>query len=120
MKSKSEKKEKQKFPAFYSILNRIILFLCAFIFVVMIFYVIGCLNHFLDSSLIIILQIIQISSVACFLCSICSFFLSIILAILKKRLSFLLFIIPLLLVNIYAIFCFVFSGTIDVMATGTY
>ncbi|MBO5137386.1 MAG: hypothetical protein J6B81_02690 [Spirochaetaceae bacterium] len=118
MKTKVQKKNHRLKPVIFSMTNRTLLFLFAFLIVTVIFYVTGSLNQFLDSNLLFILRFLQVLSVLCMVFSLACFFQSVVFSISCKQLRFLFYILLAVVSAVVAVICFFFAGTMIVVANG--
>ena len=118
MNTKSRKKENRNIPSSYSLTNKFVVFFTCMLIASLIFYVTGNFNHFLDSSLLLILRIIQASAVANIVLCFASLIQSFVFMIINKDLFYLIPLIPIVFALVLSFVSFFLAGTIHVIANG--
>ncbi len=119
METKTGKKKDRIVPGIFSLTNRAIVFFSCLLAVIFVFYITGSFDNFLDNNLLLILLIEQIISVISIVFCFASIAQSVFFAIIYRDLHYLIPIIPVVLANFFAVFCFIISGTITVVSKGT-
>ncbi len=120
MEKKEKKTESRKpRPPIFQLTGRFLAFASLFVLVCILFYTTGIANHFLDSSLLLILGILQAAGVVSLL--FCLFLLVeiVVFAALYRDLTFLWHLIPLVLALGVSLAGFGFSGIVSFLAAGT-
>lgn len=119
MEKKDKKIETPKYRhPLFQLTNRVLIFFSLFVVISLLFYITGSMNHFLDTSLLFILRILQIASTITVLFSVFSFIQIIIFSIFYKDLFYLWHLFYVIFSSVISIIGFVFSGVINVLATG--
>ena len=118
-----EKKEKKartphyRHPLF-QLTNRTLVFFSFFVVVTRFFYVTGSINQFLDSSLLVILNILQVASIITLILCVFSFVQIIVFSVYYKDASHLWHLLHIFFSVLVSIIGFVFSGVITVLSAG--
>lgn len=111
--------ETQKKFLFIRLLQRLNVCLFLYLFVLVFIYVLGNLQNFLDTSLILILRIISFTSILLIMFSVCAIILSVGFAIYQKTSAYLRFLVFNLIFCLVAAVFLIVSAGINFLASGT-
>ncbi|AEE16794.1 hypothetical protein Trebr_1370 [Treponema brennaborense DSM 12168] len=116
MKSKTQKNSVKKTPPIlFTLTNRIVIFLCAFLCILCVFFITANFRQFLDKNVLLILHTMQFA--AAFLLPFCmaSFVQGIIFAVSYRSIRYAAYAVAAVLAAAFALLFFLFSGALDFM-----